>query len=799
MKNKSIFSFFVLPFTLAAALPVHAVSQQIIRPQRLIRGSTSQAKLSLFDSAAWITHADLADEIHPKALRIVRFKCPFKVEDASASFEIDVSADERFYLSCDGKFIGRGPHRGTESNWMFQSYRLNLEKGDHVIEAVVWKHSDGNAPLAQLSVRLGFALAASGKYAQRLTTGVAPWSAGIVEGVSDNGYIVNGPWGTGAQNKAVGAGPYTLMPKEWKGVAVLRAPLPDSNVIGGMRRGGWQAYPTQLKDQTERYIPLGKCVNVDFTLPKTYAPNTVTTNIIDLGEYRCAYPEVLISGGRGAKVEWLWAESLLDEKTSLKLDRREWKGKRMYGFGDTFVSDGREDALFSSTWFRCGRWCTIVVETANEPLVLKKVSLIESRYPLECESVFISNEGKDFPAIQDICVRSMQMCAHEMLFDCPYYEQQMYPGDTRAQLNVISSMTFDDALVMRAIEIYDFAKFSDGLVPFNFPTRGHQEGLTYTLCYLLMHPDYMMRHSNREWLRSRLIGYRNTLSGIEYYARKDGLLADVPGWSFIDWPQSKDWKFGNPPGAVNRDPCGVINAFWVLALRGAERVERAMGNDHIAAHWEELAEKVAASCRETFWDESRQLFADDPAKRHFSEHTQTIMLLADVIKGEQAKACFEKLISDPSLVRTTVYFKYYLFETFFKFNRPDLFLKELDLWRSYLAIGCTTCLECPETDKVSARSDCHAWGSHPLYFFRAGIAGITPDAPFFSKVRVAPQPGSLKSVKASWPHPSGKMIEVDLAFDGGKVKGVVSTPVPGTFEWNGAKIPLKVGLSNISL
>ena len=86
-----------------------------------------------------------------------------------------------------------------------------------------------------------------------------------------------------------------------------------------------------------------------------------------------------------------------------------------------------------------------------------------------------------------------------------------------------------------------------------------------------------------------------------------------------------------------------------------------------------------------------------------------------------------------------------------------------------------------------------------MYFFRAGIAGITPDAPFFSKVRVAPQPGSLKSVKASWPHPSGKMIEVDLAFDGGKGKGVVSTPVPGTFEWNGAKIPLKVGLSNISL
>jgi hypothetical protein len=66
-------------------------------------------------------------------------------------------------------------------------------------------------------------------------------------------------------------------------------------------------------------------------------------------------------------------------------------------------------------------------------------------------------------------------------------------------------------------------------------------------------------------------------------------------------------------------------------------------------------------------------------------------------------------------------------------------------------------------------------------------------------VRIAPQPGSLKSVKASWPHPCGKMIEVDLTFDGEKVKGKVFTPVPGSFEWKGVKIPLKKGSTNIAL
>jgi hypothetical protein len=55
--------------------------------------------------------------------------------------------------------------------------------------------------------------------------------------------------------------------------------------------------------------------------------------------------------------------------------------------------------------------------------------------------------------IRRICARAMQMCCHEMLFDCPYYEQQMYPGDTRIQLQVLSALSQDDRMIRRAIEL----------------------------------------------------------------------------------------------------------------------------------------------------------------------------------------------------------------------------------------------------------------------------------------------------------------------------------------------------------
>ena len=391
----------------------------------------------------------------------------------------------------------------------------------------------------------------------------------------------------------------------------------------------------------------------------------------------------------------------------------------------------------------------------------------------------------------------MQMCCHEMLFDCPFYEQQMYPGDTRVQLNVISAMTSDDAIIRRAIEIYDINRRDDGNVPFNFPTVGTQEGASYTLCYLGMYADYVMNHANREWLRARLPGMRDTLHGFELYERADGIIHKLPGWSFMDWVTSGEWHGGWAPGSRDGGANAEMNLFYLAALQGAAKIEDAFGNPHLAAHWREKAAKLKPAIVKQFFDEGRGLFASDAAKKSFAEHAQCLALLTDVFEGERAQALFERLISDKNLHRTTVYFSYYLFETYFKFGRADLFLKRLDLWKGYVKLGATTTLESPEYPGHDARSDCHAWGAHPLWFLRTGVAGIRSAAPFFEKVRVAPQPGGLKSIRASYPHPSGQMIEVDLVFEGGKARGRVTTPVAGEFVFGDAVKPLVPGVNDI--
>lgn len=817
---------------------------RIFREARVTRGNTNVLKLQPIDEAAWIWmpgeigfsrvktclwDADRGGKIVPEDVVFVKFRNMFNVADGNGPLVFDVSADERFYLTIDGEFVARGPNRSSPDNWQYQTYSIDgLTSGKHVIEAVVWRLGD-HAPIAQLTHRSGFILKAEGAYDDMLTTGKGEWKVGRLSGIKSIGIDEEvGAWGTGTQFEITGSGPYSGEPAEWMDVEVVRCDAGAKGpVIYGGRTSGWMLFPTQLPDQTERRIVPGhvKAIaknvpfrslhvyteeestqTIDITKPFVVPPETKMQIAWDLGNYYCAYPEVVLSGGNGAKFAMCFAEASKCGDTNLKTSEPDARGKilgrYLAAFGDTFVSDGRDKAVFSSPWFRCGKWVRIDIETQEEPLTVDSITLIESRYPVEMESSFSSADDASLAEIRRICARAMQMCCHEMLFDCPYYEQQMYPGDTRIQLNVLSALSRDDRMVKRAIELFELGTHTDGMCPFNWPTRGLQEGASYTLCYLLMYGDYAMNHADREWLRARLPGFRRSMAGIEYYENGNGLLANLPGWNFMDWTVGWD-KDGTSKGCRVGEGVNVeLNLFWNLAMRSAATVERALGNELQARYWEVKSELLKAKIVEKFWSERRGLIADTTEKQDFSEHAQALALIGDVLPPDLASTAFWHLVNDNDLKRCTVYFSYYLFEAYFKFGRGDLFLKRLDLWRDYVRKGLATTQEVPDSivdGKVNeSRSDCHAWGAHPIWFMQTGLAGVRPAAPFFEKVHVAPCPGRLKELKARHPHPKG-WVDVDLKFNGDKVSGIVNTPVSGLFRFGTMELGLKPGENKIGI
>ena len=792
----------------ALQLQVHGVEvRRTFRPERLTLGDTNVKPLQPIDEAAWIWAQDEPDWAHDAAddwsinldgatSVFRRFRCEFTSD--GAPFELDVSADERFVLMLDGAVIARGPSRGAVDRWHYATYEIGgLTTGTHRLEAVVWRLGP-HAPIAQLSWRGGFVLKASGAYDAKLTTGKAPWQTVRLANtvMTDRGR--SGTYGVGSQCEVTGESFLAESPSTgWRPAAVVR-PAIAANRYGG-RAKGWRLFPSSLPDQVGVRCTPGRVVNAnrDLTRRWTVAPQTEVDLWWDLEDYYCAYPELRVSGGKGAVITWGWTESLTDEKGS-KGNRDEWKGKRFNRvFEDTFRCDGRAGALFTTPWWRCGRWCRLTVRTADAPLTVEDVSIVETHYPLSFDAMFASDDPL-LDRIGAICRRSFEMCVHEMTVDCPFYEQQMYPGDSRVQLAVLNALTLDGRIARNVMTTFDADRRSDGFVAMNFPTRGTQESATYTMCWILMFGDYLRWHDDAAFLKSRMPGVRNALMGLALYENADGLLEGLPGWCFTDWV--KGWKSpegysGVAPGSGPQGVSSIENLFYLLCLQTAAEIESALGEAHLAAHWREKSGRLGAAIRTRFWDEARGCLADTCRKDSFSEHAQCLALLAGILAGAESESAAKALADGGGLAAASSYFSYYIFEALARSGRADAIRRRLDAWKGFLGQGAKTTFE---TRQPWARSDCHAWSASPVYFFNTVFAGVTPAEPFFRKVRVAPQPAGLGFVRARTPSPRG-MIETEFHFENGGVKGAVTLPddLEGEFVWNGRSENLKPGRNEI--
>lgn len=796
--------------------------QKVFLPPRLHLGNTGILPVQPMDSAAWIWHPAFSDAVspaHPDIFSggwrqpvLLRFRRQF--EATAAPVRIHVSADERFELFLDGQRIARGPDRSDVEHWSYATYDLSLTPGTHRLEALVWSIGP-YGPIAQMSWRGGFILKAEGDYDSQLTTGNAAWQVAKLDGYEFGPSFI----GVGAEFIAHDCGP------QWKEgdyikAQVIRAPVPSNNFWGDSVVS-WKLFPTILPDQLDREIAPGRAVALGAsalgkddviqanqaqhrdlpewqTLIAGQGPVVIPANreqflLWDLGDYYCAYPLCEVSGGAGAKLTWGWAETLYLPKSDAKGQRDEFVGKTFRGMTDTFLPGGAAHQKFSTLWWRAGRYCLLTIKTGSEPLTIHRLALDESRYPCENEGAFDDGDPQ-LPGVLALTTRGIQMCSHETYMDCPYYEQLQYVGDTRLELLTAYALMRDDRLAKRAIELFDFSRRNGGFVNERYPSYQPQYSLTFSMIWALMLNDYACWRNDPAFVKARVIGLRAMLEQFEPYVNRNGLLENLPGWSFMDW--TSGWFGGVAPDGAS-GVSSVNNLLYVYALQKSAQVEDYLGEPLLAQRLRAKAGRTAAAVRAKFWDGSRGLMADNLSHTEFSEHGQCLALLTDTLTGDQAQRCFAQLLAAPDLKRTTIYFSFYLLETWQKFGRGDLIVERLSFWKDLVRQGLKTPVESPGD---STRSDCHAWGSHPLFHLHASVAGIRPASAGFRTVRIAPEPGELPKIISRTPHPDG-FIELNLTFSSGHCQGTVKLPpgISGVFAWHGREQKLNGGLNAINL
>ena len=730
-------------------------------------------------------------------------------------FVVHVSADNRFVLFVNGKRIGEGPARGDLDHWRYETFDLgpSLRVGDNTIAATVWNYG-ALAPTAQMSDQTGFLVQGGGPLESAANTDET-WEVKEEKGqgflaisssdlpnyyAASPGEFLDGSrydwdWQTSAAGwvraMTVGTGEPGRYPKA--------TPIGTGS---GVNR--WLLVEDKLPPMAHREIPTGKVVRTEgmpavASLPATVPAHADVRILLDRGTMATAYPELVLSNGKGARLRVSYAEALVD-KMGKKGNRNEVEGRTLLGLTDTLSMDGAQGRSWSPLYWRTWRYMELHVQTADEPLSIDSLKAYFSAYPFLEERSGVEASDPALRAMWEIGTRTARLNAHETYMDCPYWEQLQYIGDTRIQA-LISYVEFgDDRLARQALDAYDQSRISEGLTQSRYPSALNQVIPTFSLYWIGMIHDYWLYRPDDGPLKAWV---PHTRSVIEWYAgheRPDGLLGIMPWWNYGDW--TKDFVFGVPP----QDPDGgsaLLSLNYMAALRDAADLEAYLGSDALAAGYRAHAERIGAAVYRLCWDAPLGLLADTPAHAHFSEQTNAMGVLEDVVpKGLRERVMKAVLGHAPATGRVppggefspaSIYFRFYVARALDHAGMSDLYLDTLGAWRKMLTLGLTTWAE---TDEPT-RSDDHAWSAHPNYNLLTLVAGIKPGAPGFRTVLVAPHPGALTEFSAHMPHPLG-----DIAFRYRTSAGIrvfdVSLPpgLKGTFEWSGQSALLAEGANH---
>ena len=750
---------------------------------------------------------------------VVKFRKTIDLPSKPVSFVVHVSGDNRYKLFVNEKQVAQGPTRGDLYFWNYETIDLApyLQAGSNLVAAVVW--NDGRQkPEAQISFLTGFILQGNTPAEEILNTNES-WKTAKDESyqplpVRVPGYYVAGPSELVDMRKHLkGWERNTFNDSNWVNARMIGAGTTKATAVNST---GWMLVPSPLPPMEMTRLRLtstrkAEGVEVPTGFPATptkvtIPANTKATILLDQGTLTNAYPTLMFSGGQEATLSMGYAEALYTPRSAStgsarpaplgKGNRNEVDGKTFIGKADSLLSDGTATQVYTPLWWRTYRYIRLVVNTKADPLIIDDIYGTFTGYPFVAKAK-LQSQNPELGKMLEIGWRTARLCAFETYMDCPYYEQLQYIGDARIQALVSLYYAGDDRLARYGLTLMDHSRIPEGITLSRYPTDLHQQIPTFSLWWVAMLHDYYRYRPDSQFIKDKLPGARQVLSFFERYQQADGSLKNVPYWVFTDWSQGKGWNFGMAPiGQHGESAVLDMQLLWTYQL--AADLEKQLGIAELSSLYLRRADQLKQTIQRKYWNSAKNLYADTEAKDTYSQHANSLAILAGVASAKQAPALAKQMLADTSLAPASIYFKFYLHQALTKAGLGDDYLSWLEKWRENMTLGLSTWAE--TSDVNTSRSDCHAWGSSPnIEFFRT-ILGIDSDAPGFAKVKITPHLGSINDIGGEIPHPNG-LVSVSYKQSQNKLQAQINLPAKtaGSFIWKGKTHALKSGLNKLTL
>ena len=747
---------------------------------------------------------------------VFHYRKSFELKEVPETFVVHVSGDNRYSLLVNGTFICEGPVKSDFLHWNYESVDIApyLHTGENVIAALVYNFGTYRQP-SQFSRYTAFILQGDLPEHYFVNTNETwkvyqnkAYSPVLITEQMAHGFYVTGPC------DSVDAAMY---PWGWEKIQFDDSGWPQAKGFvqdRGTGRGYIHGTPWSLIKRTipfmeqkkERITRIARYSGItpdDGFLtgrkPLVIPGNTKAVILLDNNRLTVGYPELLLGGGKDSRIKITYGEALYDSK-GVKGNRNQIEGKVITGAYDVYISDGASGRIFRPLCLRTFRYVQLEVKTADEPLSINDYYNIFTAFPLEEKAVFkCEPDTARLSEIWNAGWRTARLCANETYWDCPYYEQMQYVGDTRIQSLISLYVSGDDRLMRNALVQINNSVIPEGLTLCRAPSQIQAIIPPFSLIWVSMVHDFYMHRDDSLFVRQFLPNIRSVLSWYEDRLQKNGLLGPLDWWQFMDW--TDEFPNGVPPGAESGNSA-LISLAYAYTLQRAADLFTYYGYGYEGEKYLERANRIKKEVLLLCYDPNRKLFAETPDKKIFSQHTNIMAVLTGLIPPVQQQELLERILADKGLINCSIYFKFYLMEALNKSGLGNMYLGQLKVWQEMLDLGLTTFPETEPNSKsiVGARSDCHAWSASVCYNFLSIICGINPAENGFKSVEINPHPGYLTHIKGIMPHPSG-LIEIDLKFSNGQVTGMVTLPdkLTGKFKWKNKTVSLKPGWQEIRL
>lgn len=771
-------------------------------------------------TAQWIMHPTAEPQSHA----VILFRKSFELASKPQQFVVHLSADNHYRLFVNGRYIIRGPARGDISHWFYETIDLAsyLQAGKNTIaaEVVNWGPKRSFTYFSQMT---SFIMQGDSAAEQVINTSGGSWkcmqneaySPKIVEWMTDRSTIDFGLY-VGNPTDSIRADQYPWgwenrdyndqewLPAKWCDIAGGR----DGQFAGGILYGGGKLLIPRrsglLRETITPFTSIRRMTGIEknenfihnqgsLEIPA----NQKISILIDQSYETIGYPEMLVSGGKDARIQAMYAENMIVKNHAPKGNRNDIEGKRMVGIKDVFIPDGGLNRLFKPTYIRAFRFIQLDIETKNEPLSIEKYYHVACTAPIERKaSMETGNPTIDW--MMDAGWRTVSICAQDMLLSDAAYEQMQYTGDSRVHNLSLLTLSGDDRLTRNALIQFNESRIPEGLTYACYPNPFHLIIPSYSLIWIDQVHDYMMWKDDKALIAGFELGIYSVLDWYDKRMQPNGLLGKIDWWGALAWP--RHYTNGEPPTVYDGNNT-LYSLHYAYTLRHAADIFEFLGKKNQGAEYRQKADMICKAVNELCKNQDG-FYTESIENKQVSQITNLMAILADASSGDEAKQLMKKLLEPKDWFgQVDLFLHLYLFEAMNKTGFQSQFLPELSEWQLMKERGMTTFAEVPlEWGEENQRSECHPWSTSPNYFFFRTICGIQPTSAGHKTVEIAPAFGELTQIKAVYPHHLGN-IELDLKRVNARVEGTIIVPekIQATFIWGNQEIKLRAGKQDIRL